>query len=131
MNSMSKLGRNIKSVKVVMMMALLFCIFLCPHSADAVQADCSICEPGVECHDLCDCQSHSHQHECALDALHSHEFRDDTGLAFNWNFGHFNWTHVLLSFEEPRHPVCYSDVMANISSRSFAIRQLDTIILRV
>jgi hypothetical protein len=118
-------------MQVVMMAALLFCVFLCPHSADAIHGEYSISESGLECLDLCDRHDHGHHRECEIDASHSHEFRDDTSSISLLKVYCVSWTYVLLSLEEPKHSVCYPDIMAGISSHSFAVRQLDTIILRV
>lgn len=130
---MRKLGRNMKAVKVVMMMALLFCLFLCPHGADAFQDACPVCEPGIECRGLCDCQDHHHnsQHECALDALHSHTFRDDTSLTFCLDIDHLDWAHAALFPDEPQRSFRNLSMVARVSSHTFAVRHLDTIILRV
>ena len=130
MNSMGKLGYSIKTVKIVMMMALLFCIFFCPHSADAIQDECSTSEPAVACQNLCDCSSSSHQDEYCLESF-IYDFRGDTSLTVYWNFDHVDWAHSVLSLDEPKHPICYSDIVARFSSHSFAVRHLDTIILRV
>lgn len=113
-----------------MMMALLFCIFLCPHSADAFLDDCFVSQPDIECQDMCDCSSPSQQDEYCLESC-VYELRDDAPLSVYWNLVHFDWAHIALSLEKPQHTVCYSDLMARVSSHSFAIRHLDTIILRV
>lgn len=128
---MRKLRHSIKWVKVIMMMAILFCVFLCPHDADALSGDLTVCEQGTEHSDLCDCQDRSHHHECELDSSHSHEFRDDTASTIIFNFEHINWAYIAQLFEEPLKPFVYSDMMVRFSSHSFAVRHLDTIILRV
>ena len=113
-----------------MMMALLFCVFLCPHGADAIQDKSIAFESVVACQDMCDCSGPNQQDDYCVESC-DYELRDETSLTVYWNFDHIDWTYALLSFEEPQHPVCHPDIVANINSHSFAVRQLDTIILRV
>jgi hypothetical protein len=113
------------------MMAILFCVFLCPHSSDAFIDECSVCEPCIECQDLCECTGSSHEHEHCIDASCVYDFQSNETFDLVWTFDQIDWVHALLLLDEPKHPVCYPDIMAGISSHSFAIRQLDTIILRV
>lgn len=119
-----------KSVQLVMVMALLFCIFLCPQGADAVWDECSVSQPSIECQDMCDCSEPvEHTDFCADSCVY--EYRDDNLLTIYCNFDHIDWTYVILSFEEPQQPVCRTGIMANLNSHSFTVRHLDSIILRV
>ncbi len=112
-----------------MFVAILFCLLMCPHDSFGAEQECRVCEAGFECQDLCDC--HSPQHQCALDSLHSHEFRDDTSsTSIQFNFD-LSLVHVALLLDGPKHPFLYSDTIACSSAPSFAVRHLDTIILRV
>ena len=128
---MGKLGRNMKAVKVVMMMALLFCLFLCPHGASAESEVCSVCGPEMVCHDLCGCQSQGPQHECAFDSAHSHEFRDDTSQIACLDLSNVLWVCVVAAVDAPQEVALFSDLVAASCSHTFAVRHLDTIILRV
>lgn len=114
-----------------MMAALLFCVFLCPHRADAIRGEYSISESGLECQGLCECHDHGQHHECEIDVSHSHDFRDDTSSVSLFKIYCVSLNYVLLTLEEPKNSVCYPDIMACINSHSLAIRHLDTIILRV
>jgi hypothetical protein len=119
-----------KSAQLVMLMALLFCVFLCPHSADARNVD-SICESGIECLDLCENHGHEHHHECELDGSHSHQYRNDTSSLVE--YVHIRWVCLTLLIGEPNqnYSFHYSDHMADRSSHTYAVRHLDKIILRV
>lgn len=131
MKRMSKLGRKMKSVKVAMMMALLFCVFLCPHSADAFIDECAVFAPGIACQDLCECHDHGHHHTCEIDVSHSHEFLDDTSLALSLDFNQIGWVRIAPPLEEPQPPIHYFDVLVRSSIHTYAVRHLGTIILRV
>jgi len=114
-----------------MFVAILFCLLMCPHDSFGAEQGCRVCAAGFECQDLCDCQNDGPQHQCALDSLHSHEFRNDTPSTANFDFSKIDWVYVALLLEEPHHLIHHSDSMARFSSHSFAVRHLDTIILRV
>lgn len=130
MKCMSKLGRKMKSVKIVMMMALLFCVFLCPHGADASLDECSAFEPVVECQDLCDCpEPVEHNDFCADSCVY--DYRDDTSIPVEWNFDYIDWSQVVLLLDERTETVHYPCIDSGFSSHSFTIRHLDSIILRV
>ena len=111
-------------------MSMLFCLLMCPHDSLGVERGYHVCEAGFECQDLCDCQSHDHQQQCNVDS-YVHEIRDDTALPLPLDFNMVIWAHVALLLDEPQNPFVYSDMMARFSSHSFAVRHLDTIILRV
>lgn len=127
---MSNLGRKFKSVKLVMLMALLFCMFLCPHGADAVWDECSVYQPSIECQDMCDCSEPvEHNDFCADSCIY--EYRDDTLLAADWDFDHIDWSQVILLLDETVELVHYPCIDSGFSSHSLTIRHLDSIILRV
>lgn len=121
--------QGITSVRMATLLAVLFCLFACPHGSAALPDVCAVCGPEIECQDLCDC--HGHQHECVLDAAHPHQFRDDTSPVFSLALAGAGWIYAVLALDEPRHSFRCPNLMARFSSHSFAIRHLDTVILRV
>lgn len=127
---MSKLRDKLKTVQLVMLMALLFCVFLCPHSADALPVD-SGCETGIECLDLCHDHGSEHHHECELDGSHSHQYRDETSL-FN-DLVQVRWVCLAIVFHamESKSSFQYLDRLYVRSYHTYAVRHLDKIILRV
>lgn len=127
---MNKLRDKMKSVQLVMLMTLLFCIVLCPHEADAGWDEYSVYQPSIECQDWCDGPEPDENTDLCENVC-VYEYRSDTSRTVDWGLNQFDWTQVTQSCDEPNPPVCYTDIMANICSRSFAIRHLDTIILRV
>lgn len=122
---------SLKGTGVVIFVTILFCLLMCPHDSFGAEQGCRVCEVGFECLDLCDCQNAGQHHECALDSIHSHEFRDDTSSTGYFNFDLTLWNFVVLWPAEPQQLFCYSDAMTCLSSPSFAVRHLDTIILRI
>ena len=112
------------------MMALLFCVFLCPHSADAFLDECSAFKPVAECQDLCDCSEPvEHDDFCADPCIY--DYRGDTSLTAVWDFDHIDWSQVFLLLDETVELVHYPCIDSGFSSHSFTIRHLDSIILRV
>ena len=126
---MSIMGCNIKSVKVSMLMALLFCVFLCPNNSSAFQDDCSASESVVACEDLCESPCPSPEDGGCFESC-VYDLRDEASFTVCWSVVHVDWDYIALLFNKPEHTVCYSDPMTR-SSHSFAIRHLDSIILRV
>ena len=125
------MGRKIKSVKVVMIMTLLFCVFLCPHGTDAALDEAVPAESAIECQHECESENHGHRHECELDILHSHEFRDDRSGELYPDFSRITWSVLVILPEQSQRFVQRDDAMARICSHTFAVRHLNTIILRV
>ena len=119
-----------KSVQLVMLMTLLFCIFLCPHGADALHVD-SACESGIECLDLCHDDGAEHHHNCELDGSHSHQYRNDTSSLDE--FVQVRWICVTILLYEAEQPTSFQclEKRAYQSTHTYAVRHLDKIILRV
>lgn len=114
-----------------MFVAMLFCLLMCPHDSFGAEQGCRVCAAGFECRDLCDCQNEAQQHQCTLDPLHSHEFRNDTSSPLDFDFNKTVWVDATLLYEEPQRPFHCLDLMVRSGSHSFAVRHLDTIILRI
>ena len=127
---MKKSGRNMKAVTLVMMMAVLFCVFLCPHHAESLNI-ASGCESGIECLDLCDHHGPDHHHECELDGSHSHQYRNETSSLDE--FVQVQWICVAILLYEAEQPTSFQflEKRAYQSTHTYAVRHLDKIILRV
>jgi len=112
-----------------MFMALLLCVLVSPHGSFGTELDCPACAAGLECQDLCDCQDHGA--ECVLDTSHVHLFHNDTAQDQSQNFVPVYFVCMTLPLNDPQWTFGLPDPEADFGSRSFAVRHLDTIILRV
>jgi len=114
-----------------MLMAVLFCVFLCPHSADAFQDKCSFFEPGGTCLDLCACSDRGGQHECALVELHPYQFLSETSKLSGMNLDDLIWVCTDFTSDDARQEVAWACETDIPCAFTYTVRHLDTIILRV
>lgn len=110
---------------MALFMAMLLCLLVFPHESFGAERDCPACAAGLECPNLCDCSGHG-----AKDASHSHEFRNDA--AQNPVFDRAPVSQVCMILLPNDLPRVFGLLGSTIgfASRSFAVRHLDTIILR-
>jgi hypothetical protein len=126
---MYSLGKGVlKMGGAAIILAVLFCLFLCPHDSKGIGLAQS---GGSDCQDLCDCSDHGERHECELDVLHSHEFRNEISKASDFNLDELVWVYIVYISADVPQAVTYSHETALSCIYSYAVRHLDTIILRV
>jgi hypothetical protein len=126
---MTSLGKGtLKMGAAAMLLAVLFCLFLCPHDSKGIGLARGT---GFDCQDLCDPSDHGGHHECALDVLHSHEFPNETSQSSDFNLDELVWVYVAVISADVPLAVTYSHETALSCAYSYAVRHLDTIILRV
>jgi hypothetical protein len=117
---------------IVMLLMLLFLSFNCPHLSLAVESHCNSCVVGQGCRDLCDCPTTPSPHEHLLHKVQTHEFWDNTQKTISFDFIGFKFATDLFEwFSDAGVRPQRSTFLANLSCHSFAVRHLDTIILRV
>ena len=109
-------------------LAVLFCLFFCPHDSKGIGLARG---ESFDCQDLCDCSDHGERHECALDVSHSHEFSNETSQSSDFNLDELVWVYVAFISTDVPQAVTYSHETALSCAYSYAVRHLDTIILRV
>ena len=116
---------------IVMLLTILFLSLNCPHLSLATDLHCNCCVIELERHDLCNCPATAVPHEHTLHQTHAHEFWTDTSKTTLFNLILFNHTARVswLHSEDDVRPIRFS--LSDISRYSFAVRHLDTIILRV
>lgn len=118
---------SIKMIQSVMILTILFCLFVCPHSATAHTISSTGCS-SAECHDLCNNTDH---HENCDESPCVYDYRNNDSFVPELPLLRMAWDYISFIFPEPKHLFLNLDVIGRSSSHSFAIRQLDTIILRV
>jgi hypothetical protein len=113
-----------ETVVIMMMMAILFCVLICPHRAHGSLGD------GANTYTAsCLCHDHDTSHGCDCDAMHTHEFRDTKTPVFCASPASPNSWHAATPPSTPLlKPHHATDEQR---SHTFAVRHLDTIILRV
>ena len=114
---------------MALFMAVLLGLLVFPHESFGAERDCPACAAGLECANLCDCSDHGA--ECSLDTLHSHEFRNDATQSSALDLAPVALICMILLPDSPQQGLDQLDPTIGFASRSFAIRHLDTIILRV
>ncbi len=122
---------SLKMSGATLFVSMLFFLLMCSHNTLGAEQGCHVSEADLVCQDLCDCQEHDQQHQCALESLHSHEFCDDAPSPINFDLSQHVFVYATLLCEKPNRPFHYLNTLVRFSSHSFAVRHLDTIILRV
>jgi hypothetical protein len=109
-----------------MLLALFACCIICSPAAEAFHSErlqVSQCD-GQEC---CDCSENSEF--CEESCEYEQREDDDNELLLDLSLVTFNY--LVLFISEQRFEPCLRTDSEHICSHSFAIRHLDTIILRV
>ena len=127
MHSLGKLG--FRRGGLALFMAVLLGLLVFPHESFGAERDCSACAAGLECANLCDCSDHAAN--CSLDTLPSHEFRNDAAQSLAFNLAPLSLVCMILLPDSPQWELGLLNSTIGFASRSFVIRHLDTIILRV
>ncbi|MBM4152353.1 MAG: hypothetical protein FJ220_02380 [Kiritimatiellaceae bacterium] len=123
-----------KSVRLVMIMALLSCFFLCPHQVH-VHLDAA-CEAEQTCADSCaghhaEHQPAEHQHDCGQDGEHSHQYRAEKSTL--GEFLQTRWICIALLILEPQPPtpIHHLNLLSFQSTHTYAVRHQHKIMLRI
>ena len=114
-----------------MFLTILFCVFLCPHSPAALADSCRLCGPEIECRDLCDCRNHTHSDQCELESSLLYELRNNTFSVSDLVFNQFVKAYASQLLDEIQHLFCAPQTDPRLSSYTFVIRHLNSIVLRV
>ena len=111
---------------MALFMTMLLCLLVFPHESFGAERDCPACAAGLECANLCDCSGHG-----AKDASHPHEFRNDAAQNPVFDRVPVSLVCMILLTDDLPQAFGHLDPTVGFASRSFAVRHLDTIILRV
>ena len=145
---MFKKMKNSKVISVAMTVALLYCVFICPHSAEGgILHEYLSCDSSLTLHDTCDGHDHDHHndhdlehththhhdhHNCELDSSHSHVFFNDSSSGrYDFSVGHTTWCTVDVSQRDTQQLSRYLQATGFVCSHTYTVRHLNKIILRV
>ena len=141
--------KNSRVISIAMTVALLFCVFVCPHSAEGgILHEYFSCDSNLTLHDTCDGHDHDHHddhapehkhdhhhhdhHNCELDSSHAHVFfNDSSSVKHVFNVGHATWCTVDLSQRDLQQHSRYLKATGFVCCHTYTVRHLHKIILRV
>ncbi len=108
---------------IAILSMLFLCLFVCPSTTTDDHAH------NIDCHDFCKCNNHE-QHNCNLAASHSYKINNrQQNINFNVNLTLL----TLISFQQINNQDTsgYSLLRNKLNNHSYAVRHLNTVILRV
>ena len=112
-----------------LVLAVLLGLLMAPHELFGAEADCPACSVGLKCQDLCDCSGQ--EAPCSLEVFHQQGFRNDSTPNQSFTPAPLFFIHRTLGLEASQPAIKQPLLQALQGCTSFAVRHLDTIILRI